>query len=257
MKLSNNIISDFVKTTNDRSVKKGEQNKIYGTVIIQDDNVYVQLDGSEILTPVDSTVHIKNGERVIVSIQNHIATIEGNISDISASNDTVVILDGDMSDAKDVIDYMFLDINEQLDSLDKNISGMDGSVSELNENITEINSELDEIDSRLNGITNSISAISSYAYENEITINGNKTTTVTLSKDKFKKETTDYAVIFNVKTYDFGDTWDGIVTQKMNIYITNKTKTSFDIVTDITGLRLSDSSQMNVNKITLLYTVIV
>ena len=83
MALSNDLISQFVKITNDKAEKKKEST-VYGTTVIQDDTIYVRLDGSELLTPVTTASNTKNGERVIVMIKDHTAVITGNVSSPSA-----------------------------------------------------------------------------------------------------------------------------------------------------------------------------
>ena len=116
MKLSDNVISEFVKMTNDTPSTNTNQSKIYGTAIIYNDEQYVQLDGSDLLTPADNTVHIKNGERVTVSIQNHVATIDGNISDISASNQHLVSVDNDLVNFKITTEGMFLKVRDEFNT---------------------------------------------------------------------------------------------------------------------------------------------
>lgn len=116
MKLSDNVISEFVKMTNDTPSTNTNQSKIYGTAIVYNDEQYVQLDGSDLLTPADNTVHIKNGERVTVSIQNHVATIDGNISDISASNQHLVSVDNDLVNFKITTEGMFLKVRDEFNT---------------------------------------------------------------------------------------------------------------------------------------------
>ena len=116
MKLSDNVISEFVKMTNDTPSTNTNQSKIYGTAIIYNDEQYVQLDGSDLLTPADNTVHIKNGERVTVSIQNHVATIDGNISDISASNQHLVSVDNDLVNFKITTEGMFVEVRDEFNT---------------------------------------------------------------------------------------------------------------------------------------------
>lgn len=85
MVLSNDLLSQFAKITNtNRPVKK--ESTIYGTVKEYDGELYVQMDGSELLTPVTTTSDMKNGERVIVQLKDHSATIIGNITSPSASS---------------------------------------------------------------------------------------------------------------------------------------------------------------------------
>lgn len=88
MKLSSELVSQFVKTTKDTGVTKKETT-VYGTVYVNNGTKYVKIDGSEILTPVLSTVGIQAGERVAVLLKNHTATVTGNISSPSIQNEDV------------------------------------------------------------------------------------------------------------------------------------------------------------------------
>ena len=97
MNLSNNLVSQFVKITNDREKHtQQQQSKLFGTAVIYDEKQYVQIDGSDILTPADSTVHIKDGDRVTVTINNHTAIIDGNVTDVSASDEELGVVKGTM-----------------------------------------------------------------------------------------------------------------------------------------------------------------
>lgn len=89
MGLSSDLISQFVKATNDNAKNKKETSTVYGTVTGAGSQKYVQLDGSETSTPVSTTVDVKEGDRVIVMIKNHSATITGNLGDPAASSQTV------------------------------------------------------------------------------------------------------------------------------------------------------------------------
>lgn len=88
MSLSSDIIAQFVKATKDEK-KTSTEASVYGTVVDQNDNLYVQLDGSDVLTPVSSTVKMEDGERVVVTIKDHTATVTGNLSTPSARSDDV------------------------------------------------------------------------------------------------------------------------------------------------------------------------
>lgn len=88
MGLSKDLLSQFAKTTiGDKKTRK--ESTIYGTVKEFNNKLYVQLDGSDLLTPASTTADRKNGERVIVQIKDHTATIIGNITSPSASSGAV------------------------------------------------------------------------------------------------------------------------------------------------------------------------
>lgn len=88
MGLSSELISQFAKIASDKKQTPTETT-VYGTVVISDGKTYVQLDGSDQYTPVETTSVVKDGDRVTVMIKNHTATITGNTSDPSASSITV------------------------------------------------------------------------------------------------------------------------------------------------------------------------
>lgn len=88
MSLTNDLISQFVKATNDKTESKKEST-VYGTAVENDGSMYVKLDGSDLLTPMSTTVKATNGERVMVTIKNHTATITGNITSPAARNKDV------------------------------------------------------------------------------------------------------------------------------------------------------------------------
>ena len=84
MSLSSDLISQFVKVTKDKK-KVPSESTVYGTTVSRDGVMYVQLDGSDQLTPVSNTTNIPDeGERVMVLIKNHTATVTGNLTSPSA-----------------------------------------------------------------------------------------------------------------------------------------------------------------------------
>ena len=93
MALSNDLISQFVKVTNDD--KKGpSESTVYGTIVEYDDKNYVRIDGSDYLTPADTTTDVEPGDRVLVTIKNHSATIIGNTSSPSVGSTTIEKVEG-------------------------------------------------------------------------------------------------------------------------------------------------------------------
>ena len=54
MAISSDLIKDFVKVTNDTKPTKSEST-LYGKIVIYNDREYVQLDGSDVLTPISSS----------------------------------------------------------------------------------------------------------------------------------------------------------------------------------------------------------
>lgn len=89
MSLPIELISQFVKITNDEQEKKREST-VYGKM--SEDNAHVILDGSDISTPVSTTVDTQPGERVTVLLKNHTATVTGNLSSPAARIETVKVI---------------------------------------------------------------------------------------------------------------------------------------------------------------------
>lgn len=86
MALSDELVSELVKITNDRE-RDGDDNKVvYGVVVDDGTRQFVRIDGSGELTPVITTATIKAGDRVAVEIRNHTALVTGNVADPSASS---------------------------------------------------------------------------------------------------------------------------------------------------------------------------
>lgn len=88
MGLSDQLISQFVRITND-TTKKKQETTVFGTIENQNGTKYVKIDGSEILTPISSTTTAEPGDRVMVMIKNHTATVTGNLTNPSVSSATV------------------------------------------------------------------------------------------------------------------------------------------------------------------------
>ena len=88
MSLSHDIISEFVKVTNNNK-EKPKEGIVYATIVQGSDGKYVKIDGSDLLTPADTTTDIEDGERVTVMIKDHKATVTGNVTSPSASGNRV------------------------------------------------------------------------------------------------------------------------------------------------------------------------
>lgn len=115
MELSKVIIDDFAKVTNDdRHIS--QNTTLYGTIKVNGDKNYVQLDGSDLLTPCLSSVNVKDGERVMVVIGGHEAVVTGNMSSPAARL-------GDVDDTKKEIG----------DAVDQSLDAYDVKLAQMNE----------------------------------------------------------------------------------------------------------------------------
>jgi len=96
MNLPSELITEFVKVTK-TTEKPKDETTVYGTIVEYSGSNYVQLDGSELLTPISTTADIVPGERVTVMIKNHTAMVTGNVTSPAARTDDVLTLGGNVS----------------------------------------------------------------------------------------------------------------------------------------------------------------
>ncbi len=87
--LSDELISQFVKITNDSQKRAKKETIVYGVIVKENDETYVKIDGSDEKTPISTTTGVNDGDRVTVMIKNHNAIVTGNISSPSAQETDV------------------------------------------------------------------------------------------------------------------------------------------------------------------------
>lgn len=147
MELSKKLVSEFVKATSSAPKEKPETT-VYGSIVKNNQNTYVKLDGSDILTPVSTTADTQNGERVTVLIKNHTATVTGNITSPAARTDDVQQLDIDKLDANAAkITYATI---ASLEATDANITNLEADVGNFKtlttDNFTAVNASIDDLE---------------------------------------------------------------------------------------------------------------
>lgn len=127
MGLSNDIISQFIKATRDEK-SKGTESIVYAYAV---DANHVRLDGAgeDIKTPVTSTVKMEAGQRVIVQIKNHSATVIGNVTDKSASSKAVSDSNTQINNRIDEFDYVVAD-SVTTEQLNAEIARIDSLIAE-------------------------------------------------------------------------------------------------------------------------------
>ena len=95
MSLSNELISEFAKLTKNEK-QTSVETTVNGTIVEYNGDKYVRLDGSDLLTPIQTTSSIKNDDRVVVLIKNHTATVMGNMTSPSIGDANI----------KDIVDQI-------------------------------------------------------------------------------------------------------------------------------------------------------
>lgn len=124
MALSQDIKKQFAKTAVPKRLS--QETTVEGTFKTINGKEYVQLDGSDILTPVKSTVSAETGDRVKVLIKEHEATVNGNITSPSARSK-------DLDNIKDEVD----EYGNTIKQLDTNIQQQETSIIQMQTNINQ------------------------------------------------------------------------------------------------------------------------
>lgn len=135
--IDNNILKEFVKLTNDNNDKKQTEN-MYGTIVVKDGISYVKIDGSDISTPIRTTTDVKENERVIVTIKNHMAVVTGNLTDPSASGDRVTETEDKVNDVYHRLESaegLITEVRITTDGLTAKVTGLDGKYTELKQTV--------------------------------------------------------------------------------------------------------------------------
>ena len=131
MDLNSILVSEFAKITNDNNETVNEGATVYGTYRVDGDGAYVQIDGSDTRTPVATTASANNGDRVTVLIKNHRAIVTGNLTDPSASSETVKTLDlglGGLNDTIKNLSNSVSDLSGEVDGFSTQVTGMAASI---------------------------------------------------------------------------------------------------------------------------------
>lgn len=170
MALSKDVMLQFAKAMAPKQEsKEATLNATYKKI---DGKEYVQLDGSDILTPVTSSVVAETDDRVKVIIKDHAATVIGNITSPSARNKDLNTLKDTVDENGNTIKRMDTVIQQQQTSINQ----MDTKINQhdvvINQHDTVINQHGDTISSINNTLILQGNAIE--ANNNSIIAQGNQ-----------------------------------------------------------------------------------
>ena len=200
MALSHDIVSQFAKMVNKPEEKKEET--IKGTFHLINGKEYVKLDGSNIYTPVTSTVEAENGDRVNVLLKDHAALLTSNITSPSARNKDVTALRDEVDEQGNVIKQMDNSITQQgnsiiqinnainqqndvinshgnrIDAQDNIIQQHSNIIEQHGDDITSMNNTIVSQGNSINQINNTVTSQGNTiaAHDNRITANENNIT---------------------------------------------------------------------------------
>lgn len=105
MGLSEQLVAEFVKVTNDSNNNKPTESTVFGTTVEHDGRIFVRIDGSDLLTPVSQSTEVKPDDRVMVVIKDHTATVAGYQTTSAARSETVKEQGGKISEFETAMAY--------------------------------------------------------------------------------------------------------------------------------------------------------
>lgn len=177
MPLSTDLLSQFAKVIKPEE-KKSSESTVYGTVVEYNGEKYVKLDGSDLLTPVNTTSTIDEDDRVSVTIKDHTATVTGNVTNPSASSGEVekigtqvtefeIVLAGkvdtiELNAEKARIDQLYADnvvINEKLTANEADIKDLEADNVTINDKLTANEADIDDLKAVNVTITGKLEAV--------------------------------------------------------------------------------------------------
>lgn len=149
MAINQTILNDFVRATVSKP-SKDQESIVYGTVVIQGNKEYVKLDGSELLTPIDKTVGVNDGDRTRVSIKNHSATIVGNNTDPSAKGSDTASALNSIDQINSVLyqeDGTLIQVRSKFEQYDSKFEQYDSTFEQYNSTFEQYDSKFEQYDS--------------------------------------------------------------------------------------------------------------
>lgn len=154
MELSYELIAQLVKSPSDGN-QSSATTTMYGT-IVYDGKPYVKLDGSNPdapPTPVATTTNVKGGERVLVMIKDHTATVIGNVSSPAATSEDIANVEQVVTNAASKINefeiVMAHTINaEEIQSITATFENLRAKLASIGQ-LSAFEAKIDELSAKL------------------------------------------------------------------------------------------------------------
>ena len=144
MDLSRNIIKRYVQVASPEKITSNSET-VYGTVVNEGEKLYVKIDGSDILTPVSSTIDIKANDRVLVLVKNHEATVIGSPSSPTARLEELNKLGTEVTEFKAVATNDLIAVNANIKNLNTDYGNFKTATADnftaVNANIKNLNTD--------------------------------------------------------------------------------------------------------------------
>lgn len=160
MGLSSELAKEFAKATDD-TVKEKSEKTVTGTIVVYDGKYYVRIDGSDRLTPYESTAGVKEGDRVTVTIKDHNATVTGNLSSPSATESDVKDVNDKVNGVQEKVTEFYSIVSDKasieeleaaqarIDDLEAEDARIKGTLEATQADIGELKADNAEIEGRL------------------------------------------------------------------------------------------------------------
>lgn len=136
------LLNDFAKVVNKKEETNVSDKYLRGTVKIINDRKYVGLDGSNVLTPISTVAKVKEGERVLATIENHTAIVMGNLSSPSASDKEVLQINEKVTETGKLLAHRV--VADELDVIKGIIDNLSSKIANI-ENADIVNAEIEKL----------------------------------------------------------------------------------------------------------------
>lgn len=155
MNLPYDLISQFAKITKDDDPVKKETT-VYGTVVSYAGSKYVKLDGSELLTPMSTTVDTDVNDRVTVLIKNHTATVTGNLTSPAGKSSSITVVAENVAEFEKILADVIT--TEKLEATKARIDILEADNVTIKENLSANNASINTLEANDVNINKTLTA---------------------------------------------------------------------------------------------------
>lgn len=139
MRNVNRLATTFAKIIKEDTTAT-KDSTVYGTAVEFNGKMYVKLDGSERMTPIETTTSIKEGDRVTVLIKAHSATVTGNVTDPSTSKSDKKATDDKVKDLSSQVSEFGTIVSGKVST--EQLQAVEGRVTNLESDNVNVKNEL-------------------------------------------------------------------------------------------------------------------
>lgn len=167
MAIDSALITKLVKVTND-TPPNPKEDIVYGTIKLFNGKKYVQIDGSDILTPVKLTVDAIPEDRVVVMIKDHKAVSYSDLSMASARSSQVAALNEHIQavfgEDESIVNSRIKLMDDNISIIGANVELIDTEIHAEGTGITALNTKINAIDSEVNAMDAEVDLLNTTVY---------------------------------------------------------------------------------------------